>query len=358
VTQAEPPTDARGRKSSVARRWVQRLLVVGAYAYPATLLGLCLAFTYLGEDWWVTAALLYVPRVLWALPLLVLVPGLWLLRRRRLLGAQALALTMVVFPLLGFVLPGPTLSPTRSSFKLMSFNVNSGYGGVTRLLDAIDAEKPDLVLLQEAPYGGPLLDGLKARFAYAESSTQFMIGSRFPILERTDPDKIQNHGRLRSPRFMRYVLATSSGKLAVYSLHPISPRGTLGVYRLRGLVHQLRSGAMLAEDAESDLQQNAELRSQQIRLAASMAGKETRPVLLAGDTNLPGLSAALRRNLSSYRDAFRSASWGLGYTFPARHAFLRLDRVMGSAPLAFADFHVGCPGVSDHLCVSVSVIQR
>jgi endonuclease/exonuclease/phosphatase family metal-dependent hydrolase len=103
---------------------------------------------------------------------------------------------------------------------------------------------------------------------------------------------------------------------------------------------------------------NATLRAKQIEAAASMAGREKHPVLIVGDTNLPGLSAALHRHLSGYRDAFRSASWGFGYTFPQRRAFLRLDRIMAGPELTFSEFQVGCQGASDHFCVASRVIRR
>jgi vancomycin resistance protein VanJ len=340
-------------------RWLRRLIVPLAYAYPAVLLALCLAFVRIGEKWWLTAGLLYLPRVFFAAPLVVLAPALWFMRERKLLWTQAVGLTLTVFPLMGLVLPWPSGTPAGASFQLLSFNVNNGYGGSARLLSAIDQAKADLVLLQEAPqFGGPLIDGLRARFPHVETSTQFTIASRFPILERTDPDKIPNSGRSRSPRFMRYVVGTSVGKLAVYSVHPISPRGTFGVYRTRALLHRLRTGELFSGDPESDLGQNAALRARQIAAAAALAAKEKYPVLIAGDTNLPGLSAALHQSLSAYTDAFAQASSGFGYTFPAAHPFLRLDRVLVGPQLRFSEFRLGCPDTSDHLCVMARVIPR
>lgn len=339
-------------------RFFRRLVVVCAYAYPATLALLCVALFGIGENHWVTAGLLYVPRVLYAAPLVLLTPALWLLGRKRLLWTQAVTLLLLLFPLMGLVLPWPTSAPTGPALKLLSFNVDSAHYGSDQLLAVVDSEKPDLVLFQEAPWGGPLHDGLRARFPHVDASTQFLLASRFPIVERTEPEKVPTVERLRSPRFMRYVVESSLGKLAVYSLHPISPRGTFGVMRFRGMFHRLRTGAILEGDPEVDLAKNAELREKQVAAAGAMAKREHLPVLLAGDTNMPGLSAALRRHLPGYADGFRSASWGFGYTYPAKRPFLRLDRVLAGPELGFAEFRVGCPGVSDHCFVRAVLFRR
>jgi endonuclease/exonuclease/phosphatase (EEP) superfamily protein YafD len=341
-------------------RWLRRLLIAAAYAYPLSLLAVYLAFANIGERWWVTTGLLYLPPWGFAAPLLVLLPALAFTRLRRLLWTQAVAGLLIAFPLMGLVLPWPVAAhPGAASLKLLSFNINQGWAGYLRLLSTIEAQKPDLVLLQEAPgWGGPLMDGLRARFPYVEGSTEFIIASRFPILERTEPESLLHEGRLRAPRFMRYVVAGPLGPLAVYSLHPVSPRGALGVRQFRGVFRGLRSGQLFKGDPASGLGQNAALRSKQLVLATRLASKEHYPVLLAGDTNLPELSAIRRNYLSGFTDAFHQASWGFGYTFPERSPFLRLDRIMSGPELRFSEFQVGCPGASDHLCVAARVIRR
>jgi endonuclease/exonuclease/phosphatase (EEP) superfamily protein YafD len=340
-------------------RWLNRLLLACVYAYPVLLAVTCAALVWVGEDWWVTAALLYAPRLAFGLPLLVLVPWLLVTRRRRLLWTQLLALTLTLFPLMGLVLPWPAARTTGPSLKLMTFNIGMNEEQHEVILSAIDQMAADLVLLQEVPsWPNPVVGGLRSRFPHVEASTQFVIASRYPILERTDPERIPSFDRRRSPRFMRYLVDSPLGKLAIYSLHPISPRGALGVYRMRDLFHQMRTGKILAGDPETNVSQNAALRAKQIEAAATMAAREKYPVLFAGDTNLPGLSAALHRHLSGYRDAFSSTSWGFGYTYPQRRPFLRLDRILAGPELDFSEFESGCRGASDHFCVASRVIRR
>jgi endonuclease/exonuclease/phosphatase family metal-dependent hydrolase len=337
------------------RRSLRGLLVSCAVAYPLGLLALAWGFYRIGEGWWVTAAALYAPRLPLAVPVPLLVVALWLTGLGRLLWTQLVAVFALII-VLGFVIPLPSSARAGAPrLRVLSFNVNSGLGGPAAIADKILAESPDIALLQEAPSAPQLVEALRASFPYVESSTQFVVASRYRIVSSTDPGRVPFYGRLRSPRFMRYLVDTPLGQLAVYNVHPISPRGVLHVHELRAALHQLRTGELFAGDPEADMRTNTGLRAQQIAAAATAAARESVPVLIAGDTNLPGLSAILRKNLSSYRDGFRAVGWGLGYTFPSNHPFLRLDRILTTRALNVVSFKIDCQGVSDHLCVVADV---
>lgn len=339
------------------RRALRALLVACTFAYPLALFGLCLAFYFVGESWWLTAAGLYVPRVLYAVPLPILALALWVTGLRRYFWTQLIAAFLLIVPLMGFGLP--SLSRPRAgapTLRVLSFNVNSAFGGARAIVDAVVAASPDVVLMQETPPGnGQLVAALRAHFPYVENSTQFVVASRGRIVSRTEPDRLPLYGRERSPRFMRYSIETPLGVLAVYSVHPISPRGVMHVRQFRAALHQLRTGELFAGDPEADVQGNAALRALQIQTAAREAAAEPGPVVIAGDTNLPGLSAIFRKELARFADGFRAASWGFGYTYPSHHPFLRLDRILVSDKLRFVSFRVDCPGVSDHLCVVADI---
>ena len=346
-----PPVRSKDRRS-----W-RKLLALIAYAYPASLSALLLLLYFVGESWWVTTALLYVPRALLLAPLPFVLLGLLLAGERRLLWTQLAALVLCLFPLMGLVLPGSNAkNPEARSLRLLSFNTNSGYSGATAIVAQVSALHPDVVLIQEGQFGGgQIAEELRARYPHVHAVTQFTLASRFPILAATEPARLPYYGRDRSPRFMRYLLQTPLGVIAFYSVHPISPRGALHVHRFRDALHQLRTGAFLHGDPEADLGSNTGLRALQIAAAADLAAHERVSVIVAGDTNLPGLSNILRKNLGQYEDAFRAASWGFGYTFPAKRPFLRLDRILGGPGFRFTSFSTGCEGVSDHLCVVADV---
>jgi len=340
--------------SGTKRRVLSRIVSVLAYGYLVSLFIVTFALYYVGESWWVTTLGLYAPRVVFALPLPFIVAGLWLVGLRRLFWTQVVAALLVGFPLMGFVMPWPSLASGGQTIRLLSLNVDSANAGVPAIIDEVAAFSPDIVLLEEAPFGGALADALHARYPFVESSTQFIAASRFP-LESTVPPKLSFYAQGRSPRFMRYAVATPLGSVVIYCVHPLSPRGVLHVGRFHGALRQLVSGQLFLNDPEKDVGSNAGLRTLQISTAAADAAQEAQPVIIAGDTNLPGLSATLRESLSGYHDGFRERGWGLGYTFPSKRPFLRLDRILASEKLRFASFQVGCQGVSDHLCVVADI---
>lgn len=331
-----------------------------AVSYPVALAVVWGLFRVVGERWWVTGVGLYLPRAVFLLPLAVLVPCILWLRLHRLLPTQIVAALVAVFPLMGFVLPSPGL-PGRSppAIRVLSANVDSCASGVDAVADAITALSPDLVIVQELfAEGGRLADRLRSQYPAVHLSTQFLLASRFPIRAATEPDRVPYFGKERSPRFMRYVVDTPLGPIAVYNVHPQSPRGGFYALRGHGLRREILSGRLLSAKTAPAVQENAWLRTLQVEAIARLAARETYPVVIAGDTNLPSLSAVFGRYLSDYQDGFREAGWGLGYTYPTRRPWMRLDRILASRALRFLSFQTACSAVSDHSCVVAELASR
>lgn len=338
---------------------IGKLTVILAVLYPFTLLAIVLALAFVGEGWWVTTLLLYVPRALFGVPLPLLVVALLLYRRTRLLWTQLVATLLLLFPLMGMSLPWFTGASSAPAFRVMSFNADSGYAGASEIARAIEAVSPDVVLLQEAErMRGPFENELERLYPHVRSSTEFLIGSRFPIVERTPPGKLPYWGRERSPRFMRYVVRTPSGDVVIYSMHPASPRGVLQLYRFRGVFGRLRRGELFAGNPSKDVGENTGLRRLQVEAIGRMAAEETLPVIIAGDTNLPVLSPLFRANLGRYQDGFSVASGGFGYTYPQKYPWMRIDRILASEQLRFTSFQNGCRHLSDHFCVYAELQRR
>ncbi|HET9953616.1 MAG TPA: endonuclease/exonuclease/phosphatase family protein [Polyangiaceae bacterium] len=325
-----------------------------AFAYPASLALVALALRFVGERHWVTSLGLYLPRFPFGLPLLPLVGLLLLFGLRRLLWTQAVAAWLFFVPLMGWVAPLPTFGSTDKSLSILSYNVNSGWGDYQKVADEIIARSVDLVFTQETFNDPtPFLDRLRARYPVVEHHGDFVLASRYPIVSVTEPERIQMPGRLRSPRFIRYVVQTPVGPVSFYNIHPISPRGGFYALRAGGFKNRLLSGQFLRGEGSESLQEMADLREKQIAAAAEMASHDPNPKVLLGDMNLPGLSRVFGRYLSDYQDGFRKASWGFGYTFPNRDdfpAWMRLDRILASDEFKFLEFDVGCQA-SDHRCV-------
>ncbi len=334
------------------KTWLRRATVFLAYAYPVALLVVVLLFALIGDDVWFVGVAQYLPRLGFALPLPVIACALFVFGLRRLLSIQAVSVFLLVFPLLGFVLPSCDARDERvPMLRLVSYNVNSAHAGEPRVVDVVMRYAADIVVLQEAAgRAESLARRLSEHYPHVYASTQFVTASRYPILSTYEPDKIPLEDRQRSPRFISHVLDTPLGKVALYNVHPISPRDGFAAIRGQGVRRELFSGRLLMAQNVADLRVNSRLRELQLRYIATRAKAERAPVIIAGDMNLPTLSPLMRRYLADYDDGFRTAAWGFGYTFPTDKplAWMRLDRVLASPELRFVHFEVGQDLVSDH----------
>jgi vancomycin resistance protein VanJ len=337
-------------------KWIRRLFALLAVAYPLSLLVVTVTLRYVGERWWVSAVGLYLPRAGFALPLPFIAAALGVLRMRWFLGLQSVSALVIVFPLMGFVLPLHGLSRgDRATLRVLSFNVNSGRNGEQAVIDQVEHYSPDLVLFQEVGGGSRQIFEalLRARYPTVESSGQFVMATRYALSADGGPAVIK-------PSFQRYALDTPLGRTVVYNVHTNSPRGPLYEIRgRRGLPREILSGRVFRGAAAADVESNVVLRASEVQAFSDAAASETDPVLLAGDTNLPELSPLLHRYLSTYQDGFASAGWGFGYTFPADkwRPWMRIDRILVREPLRFVGFEIGQAHASDHFCV-VGDLQR
>jgi endonuclease/exonuclease/phosphatase (EEP) superfamily protein YafD len=339
---------------------MRRLVAFLAVAYPVALVLVAASFRFIGEKWWPTAVGLYLPRIAFGAPLPLIVLALLLLRMRRLLVTQLVAAMVLLFPLMGFVAPTPVGggSGKAGTIRVLSFNVNSGFSGYKQVAEQVARYSPDVVFLQEVGWDSwvakPFFEAL---FPTVETSSQFLLATRFPVTATTDPDRLPYFGRERSPRFMRHIIETPIGSIVFYNVHPLSPRDSFYAVRGAGLRHEILSGRIFSGAASPAVYGNAGLRTLQAEAIYQMAAQDTSPIVIAGDTNMPGLSHTFNAYLGHFQDGFREAGWGFGYTYPARRPWMRIDRIMANDELRFTTFEVGCQGASDHLCV-VADLER
>lgn len=338
-------------------RWA---LVLSAHLYLAGVSTFTLFVRSYAGDSWFGALALYAPRHVFLVPIVCLALGLVLAKRRNVLWTQGLALGVVLFPLMGFTLPGPPVYGRGSqTLRVLSFNVDSAFAGVPRILETIRRIDADIVAIQEAKAATTELKAALARhYRHVEERPYSLVASRFPIAEATAHEKIPIGDWPRSGRFQRHVVELPAGRVAFYNVHPISPRGALNIHRFRHVLHAFRSGQAINRESVAALEYNVELRRRQIEGVSRLARAEPGPVILAGDFNLPYLSQVFHSNLDVFQDGFRVAGAGFGYTFPARFPWMRLDRVLASYQLRIVDFEVGCAGLSDHRCVVAEIRMR
>lgn len=323
-----------------------------AIAYPIALIAIILAFRLIGERWWVTTVALYIPRLPFAVPLLPLTVAIIWIGPRRLLWTQVLA-GMALAMLLGFHVAG-SYAPAPGAFRLriLSCNINTGSFGIDTVIKAIRSANADVILLQEVePENYNSLRAGLAGYSISESG-QFWLASRFPVQDVMEPPKLIQQGAPRSLRFVRYRVVTPAGLVALYNVHPVSPRDGLEEVRGIGFRHQMMRGTLFNDRARAVVVANTKLRLTQLQAIVTDARQSDALVVIAGDTNLPGLSWAFAHWLGDYRDGFSESGSGLGYTFPSpQHPWMRIDRILADARWQFLDFQVIGTPISDHYAV-------
>jgi len=272
-------------KRPALRQLAQHLLVAFIGAYGLSVAGFWLLRWLVGESWSLIALFNSFAHLL-LIPALILMPLALLLRQR------ALIVILLPAPLIFLLNYAPVFMPRPAraeagDLRLMTYNLKAQTDDLDPALSIIREVDADVVALQE------VTDAMAARietdlaeiYPYRAIHSQpgnSVVGqavlSRYPLL--TDEFWRVNLAAQR-------VTFNIDGRVvALYNAHPMQPGGF----------------AMRAEDI-SDILARAE--------------NDTGPVVLAGDFNMSDQSEDYRRVASAYHDAYRTAGWGMGFTFPA-----------------------------------------
>lgn len=343
------------------RGWIRRGVLAFACAYPLGLLGVIALLRLVGEGSWVTGTALYLPRIVFGAPLVVCVPALLWLRKPKLLWTQLLALWLLLFPLMGLVLPGLSTQPDPSQprVRVLSYNVNSGRAGAETLAARVLSKAPDVVLFQELLDNEAAVEAeLRKHFPWVRVDGQFAIASRLPLLAAEVPRRLLYRGRSHSAHFMQYTVSTPFGPLGIYNVHFLSPRRSFYALRGIGFRSSWREGSLWrGGHAESVIRANYDLRELQLKAAVAALRADPSPAVLCGDTNLTTLSPLLT-HFDGLQDGFVRASAGFGYSFPSEQPWMRLDRIYANDQLEFERFETNCELDSDHQCVVADLTLR
>ncbi len=311
------------------RSLAARLLWIGVVGHFTAALAALLALLVLGESTRPSFFLVYLPRHPFAAPGLLLLPLVLISRRRVLVALEALAMLIALFPLMGLRV-GYSRSPQQKPLRLLTYNVFYAKLDQAALATEIVGADADVVVLQAGKTAFSALLQAKLPGWTVRIDDEFILATRLPVSSAELPERFEVDvaaGRVQ------YMLDGPSGAFQVIHVHPVSARA--GLF-----------------DRE-DPQLANRLRERQARAAADAAARSKVPVLIAGDTNLPGLSAISRRTFGGFDDAFDRVGSGFGYTFPAKAPWMRIDRVLAGPRVRFLRHRVLPRGASDHRAVVV-----
>lgn len=315
-------------EGSRVRRIAEALLGVAIVVHAVVVVAVVVAMWLLGEHAPLTFFLLYLPRQPYAVAALVLLPLAMVAKKRMLVAVEIVTLLVALFPLMGLRL-GSSRSAHATKIRLLTYNVFYAKLDADALTREITGADADVIVLQasRSSYAKRLLSSLPGWAMHVDD--ELVLATRWSIASVEVPPI---EGEFR-PSWVRYSIDGPAGAFDVVDVHPVSAR----------------SGLFDREDPSVA----TATRTRQIMGAVDAAARAPRPVLIAGDTNLPTLSGVARKAFSGYRDSFEEVGFGFGYTFPAKLPWMRIDRVLGGPRIRFLEHRVLPRGASDHRAVVV-----
>jgi vancomycin resistance protein VanJ len=324
-----------------AGRWASLLLTGSVWAYVALLFLIWVLLRLGGDRWWPATLLLFGPRILFGLPLLVLVPAA-VVCSRQLWRPLALAVLVLLFPIMGLCVPWGTLwGRDGPSLTVLTCNIDGRSHDAAALDELIAETRPDFVALQECSGEDKLacLAGL-----HVVRRGELTIASRWPLqMNDVVSDRIPQH---HWPRAILLICTadTPRGPLSFCAVHLSSPR--------YGLSHPLDRATFISPSRTGLLVEETAKRLRQAKWVASIIERLPRPVVIAGDFNMPVESRIYRDCWSGWRNAFSAAGWGFGHTCWASAGPLtsnqRIDHILCGREMRPLRCHVGPDVGSDH----------
>ena len=294
---------------------IRRRLAAGHWVYTVALV-LVAASLYIAGDrtWWGTV-LLFSPRWIFGLPLLLLVP-LALRYRRKWLWWDAALVALLLGLVMGFEIPFPSANSAESSsptLRVVTCNLQSKRSNLWPLLET--AAAADVLMLQECPSDAfeDLPAELRRGWHVAQDGT-LCIASRHPLSEprRLDRSAFGGWGTIA----FGCRVGSPLGPFDCVTLHLETPRDGLEAVLYFG-----QSGIPKLEALTA-------WRERESRFIRKWIDLEFGPGIVAGDFNMPIESSIYQRFWSDETNAFSAAGFGFGYTKFTHWHGVRIDHIL------------------------------
>ena len=309
------------------------------------------------ENWWMGAALNYVPRLPYAIPaFLLLIPSIiW---HRISCALNLLSIAIVIGPIAGFQFPQKEnleQIDAQGQLKVVSCNVQYFEPYFPSVLQEILALKPDIVALQEARQKNRQLEN--AFFGWHTIHfSEYWIGSKYPIRPISEC-----HYEI-TDRITAIKLEVDSpfGKFLLTNLHLTTARDSL--LELRG------DNSIIRRHGQRQMEHATNVRGyESARTSAFVFHDDQKiPKLVIGDFNTPSSSSLYRTAWGGLVNAFDVAGWGFGYTSPCDQfrfwpdylPWLRIDHILASSHWKILSCQIGEGNGSDHRLIVATLSLR
>jgi endonuclease/exonuclease/phosphatase (EEP) superfamily protein YafD len=261
-----------------------------------------------GERASIFGGLLYLPHAIWAAPFVALaLLSAFAARRWALLNLAAAGAVALFYA--DFAWGGAAGRESGPADLVVATN-NVGQSNRQSPAPFFEAEKPDLILVQEGFTGGRALAGSFPGY-FRESRGEFLLLSRHPILGAD----LLRLGTRRYPVAARFEVAVRGERMAVYNVHLPTPRGDLlKLFSPESVGEMIEVPPWAA--GPSSVRQAMRDRVRLGRDLATAFAAEKLPMVAGGDFNMPGNGYLSRVFSGGLRDAFSETGFGYGFTFP------------------------------------------
>lgn len=303
-----------------------------------------------GDVWWPATILLFGPR--WVLLVPLLIAGIWAaLRDPPVLLVVGVGLLVGLGPLLGMRSGWRRALPERAgeSFRVVTFNAASG-DAVEPLGSLLDEWNADVVVVQEC--GGRLRAQIREleRLGFplhVHTQATLCVTSRHPILSVRAMDRDAFAAAGGSGLVQTYMIDWAGRQIAVTNVHLETQRAGLELFR---------AGRVL--DAIPRLREKSALRSVELRATRRWVDSLDVPRIVAGDFNTPPESRIYRAEWADWTNAFDARGAGLGGTRLNGWILARIDHVLVDDLWRVARVRLGRDVGSDHLPVIATLRLR
>jgi endonuclease/exonuclease/phosphatase (EEP) superfamily protein YafD len=287
--------------SKPTRRGRWRLLLAGAaWMYVVAVVLLALWMHAYGDRRWLATIFLFGPRWLCSLPLplLAVAAAIW---QRWLLPPLVITGLVIVGPIMGLCVHPDLSNSEFHDLRILTCNVEQDALRPLALAVLVEDEQVDVVALQEVR--NPRRFDWPPRW-YVVAHDEFLLASRYPIVEREYLSRPRNQFELTAIRYT--IELPDRRQVHIFNLHLESPRS--------GLEAVLDSKTLIDLSQTSRLKAVIEDRAvESARTSQWIAGFAGAKIVM-GDFNMPVESALYSRDWSPLANAFSTAGWGFGYT--------------------------------------------
>ena len=291
-------------------------------AYALCVLATVLVTSVLGDKAWFPTVLLFAPRWVYALPILVVLP---IAIRGRLKAVSLGTLAVTAFLLLWFndfhvsKSIGGDESKGENRLRVVTYNVGGGDFHPETLVGLVNLLHADVVGLEECQHVDVPAFAAKG-YAVREDQSKICLITKLPIVKEDVRDPHDMWAVGGAGGISRYELDWNGHIFSVELVHLETVREGLEAMRWGFW----RSGWQGPREMRANIQQ----RATESQLALEWSKRSTLPTIVMGDFNIPTDSAIYRNTWKPFHNALSENGNGNLVTKATKYHGIRIDHVL------------------------------